>query len=58
MDPKIVEEIFDYTTQTWKDLKDTTPQLMRQAISNYNNKPGVYDYLGSAPRPTEPLPTA
>ncbi|KAK4009287.1 hypothetical protein OUZ56_018403 [Daphnia magna] len=37
MDPKIIEEIFDYTTQTWKDLKDTTPQLMRQAISKWAN---------------------
>ncbi|KAK4004161.1 hypothetical protein OUZ56_005906 [Daphnia magna] len=35
MDPKIIEEIVDYTTQTWKDLKGTTPQLMRQAISKY-----------------------
>ncbi|KZS21235.1 Uncharacterized protein APZ42_011876 [Daphnia magna] len=58
MDPKIIEEIVDYTTQTWKDLKGTTPQLMRQAISNHNYEPGVYDYLGSAPRPTEPFPTA
>ncbi|KZR98382.1 Uncharacterized protein APZ42_006224, partial [Daphnia magna] len=32
MEPKIIEEIVVYITQTWKDLKGTTPKLMRKAI--------------------------